>query len=68
MQWAEGVQAGHKAANDVTDEVNLVRLYRNFLVHGDHPAPRVPIEDAKRFLSRHLVKLPDEWPGADDDD
>jgi len=68
IQWAEGVQEGHKAADDVTANVNRVRLYRNFLVHGDHPAPRVPIGDAKTYLNRHLVKLPDQWPGADDDD
>ncbi|MDR3636002.1 MAG: hypothetical protein P4L84_19525 [Isosphaeraceae bacterium] len=68
IQWAEGVQEGHKAADDVTDDVNRVRLYRNFLVHGDHPAPRVPIGDAKMYLNRHLVKLPDQWPGVDDDD
>ncbi|MGC8639652.1 MAG: hypothetical protein ACP5XB_07205 [Isosphaeraceae bacterium] len=68
IQWAEGVQEGHKAADNVTDDVNRVRLYRNFLVHGDNPAPRVPIENAKRFLNRHLVKLPDQWLGVDDDD
>jgi hypothetical protein len=68
IQWAEGVQAGHKAANDVTVDVDRVRLYRNFLVHSDNPAPRVPIENAKRYLNRHLVKLPDQWLGADDDD
>jgi hypothetical protein len=37
-------------------------------VHGDHPAPRVPIGDAKTYLNRHLVKLPDQWPATDDDD
>jgi len=68
IQWAEGVQEGHKAADDVTDDVDRVRLYRNFLIHGDQPAPRVPIADAKTYLNRHLVKLPDQWPGADDDD
>ena len=66
IQWAEGVQEGHKAADDVTDDVNRVRLYRNFLVHGDHLAPRVPIGDVKTYLNRHLVKLPDQWPGADE--
>jgi hypothetical protein len=67
IQWAHGVQERHRAADDVTDDVNRVRLYRNFLVHGDHPAPRVPIENAKTYLNRHLVKLPDQWPGAEDD-
>lgn len=68
IQWADGVQEGHKAANNVTDNVNRVRLYRNFLVHGDHPAPPVSIEDVKTYLNRHLVKLPDQWSGADEDD
>jgi hypothetical protein len=63
IQWAEGVQEGHKAANDVTVDVNRARLYRNFLVHTDNPAPRVPIGDAKSYLNRHLVKPPDQWPG-----
>jgi hypothetical protein len=67
IQWSEGVQAGHKAADNVTNDVNRVRLYRNFLIHGDHPAPRVSIEDAKKYLNRHLVKLPDQWPGDDED-
>ncbi len=68
IQWAQGVEEGHKAADDVTDDVDRVRLYRNFLVHGDNLAPRVAIGDAKKYLNRHLVKLPDHWPGADDDD
>jgi len=67
IQWAKGVQEGHRAAEDVTDDVDRMRLYRNFLVHGDHPAPRVSIEDAKTHLNRHLVKLPDQWPGEDDE-
>lgn len=66
IQWAKGVQAGHKAADDVTDAIDRIRLYRNFLVHGDHPAPRVPIEAAKTYFNRHLVKLPDQWPGDGD--
>jgi hypothetical protein len=40
IQWAEGVQEGYRPAHDVTNDVNRVRLYRNFLVHGDHPAKR----------------------------
>jgi hypothetical protein len=68
IQWAEGVQAGRKVADDVTDDINRVRLYRNFRVHGDNPAPQVPIGNAKTYLNRHLVKLPDEWPGSDDND
>ena len=38
-------QAGVRSAQP--GYVNRVRLYRNFLVHGDHPAPRVSIGDAK---------------------
>jgi hypothetical protein len=68
IQWADGVQEGHKAANDVTHDIDRVRLYRNFLVHGHHPAPRVPIPNAKTYLNRHLVKLPDQWPGVEDED
>jgi hypothetical protein len=69
IQWAQGVQEGRQVDAAITPLVHEVRDYRNFLVHErDHPAPRVPIGEARRRLSTHLAKLPPEWPSVGDDE
>ena len=69
IQWAQGIQEGRPVPAAITPLVHQVRDYRNFLVHErDHPAPRVPIGEARRRLSIHLAKLPPEWPSVGDDE
>ena len=57
-----GTRRGRAVADEVRVQVHEVRKYRNSLVHErDDPAPRVPIDEARRRLNNYLAKSPDQW-------
>lgn len=53
----------HKIPDDVIRGPHDVRLYRNWLVHGDEEAESVTIKDARRFLATYFARLPEGWGG-----
>lgn len=64
INWTAGVRRGRSISEDVRNDVQEVREYRNVLVHerdDEEPPAAIPIDVARRRLNTYLQKLPARW-------